>query len=279
MKERIPYILDDMHMSPEIISTFLELKKPKVIVRTNYNALNEQGEMFDKIESAMRNGSVLFIEQCEEGIYNIMENLILDKFIYNTESGKNSYLIRGKKIIKNPKFNLYFIKSKPKSKINPKALENCYLINFKCPRYIIRDYIYKSICKEQNPNLYQTVLKTRNNVNKDQFRLFELEKNLLNYNKKIYLSYDLEKLDYNQSLLDKYKIEAANHTNLINQIKLDNIRLKIYKEQLRRYDCISDDGSQIYKLFYTFFDTDVLYMLPIEYISELIKEFFRKNMT
>ena len=277
MKERIPYILDDMHMSTEIISTFLELKKPKVIVRTNYNALNEQGEMFDKIESAMRNGSVLFIEQCEEGIYNIMENLILDKFIYNAESGKNSYLIRGKKIIKNPKFNLYFIKSKPKSKINPKALENCYLINFKCPRYIIRDYIYKSICKEQNPNLYQTVLKTRNNVNKDQFRLFELEKNLLNYNKKIDLSYDLEKLDYNQSLLDKYKIEAANHTNLINQIKLDNIRLKIYKEQLRRYDCISDDGSQIYKLFYTFFDTDVLYMLPIEYISELIKEFFRKK--
>jgi len=63
-----------------------------------------------------------------------MENLILDKFIYNAESGKNSYLIRGKKIIKNPKFNLYFIKSKPKSKINPKALENCYLINFKCPK-------------------------------------------------------------------------------------------------------------------------------------------------
>ena len=277
MKERIPYILDDMHMSPEIISTFLEIKNPKVIVKTNYNGLNEQGEMFDKIESAMRNGSVLFIEQCEEGIYNIMENLILDKFIYNAESGKNSYIIRGKKIIKNPKFKLYFIKSKPKSTINKNALENCYLINFKCPRYIIKDYIYKSICKEQNQTLYQTVLKTRNNVNKDQFRLFELEKNLLNYNKKIDLSYDLEKLDYNQGLLDKYKIEAINHSALINQIRLDKIRLQIYKEQLRRYDCISDDGSQIYKLLYTFFESDVLYMLPIEYIADLIKEFFRNK--
>ena len=111
--------------------------------------------------------------------------------------------VRGKKIIKNPKFKLYFIKSKPKSKINPKALENCYLINFKCPRYILKEYIYKSICKEQNPSLYQSVLKTNNKINKDQFRLFELEKNLLNYNKKIDLSYDLEKLEANQSLLDK----------------------------------------------------------------------------
>ena len=224
MKDRIPYILDDMNMSQEIISTFLELKTPKVIVQTTYNGLNEQGEMFDKIESAMRNGSVLFIEQCEEGIYNIMENLILDKFIYNAERGQNSYLIRGKKIIKNPKFKLYFIKSKPKSKINPKALENCYLINFKCPRYVIKEYIYNSICKEQNSTLYQTVIKTKSRVNKNIFRLFELEKNLLDYNKKIDLSYDLEKLDYNQSLLDKYKIEAGNHTALQNEIKVDKIK-------------------------------------------------------
>ena len=277
MKNRIPYILDNMHISTEIISTFLELKNPKVIVKTNYNGLNEQGEMFDKIESAMKNGSVLFIEQCEEDIYHIMENLINDKFIYNVESGKNSYLIRGKKIIKNPKFKLYFIKSKPKSKINPKVLDNCYLINFKCPKYIIKDYIYNSICKEQNPSLYQTVIKTKSSVNKDQFRLFELEKKLLDYNKKIDLTYDLEKLDYNQSLLDKYKIEAQNHTKLVTQIKLDKIRLNIYKEQLRRYNCISEDGSQIYKLFYTFFNLDVLYMLPLEFISELIKQFFRNK--
>ena len=277
MKDRIPYILDDMNMSQEIISTFLELKTPKVIVQTTYNGLNEQGEMFDKIESAMRNGSVLFIEQCEEGIYNIMENLILDKFIYNAERGQNSYLIRGKKIIKNPKFKLYFIKSKPKSKINPKALENCYLINFKCPRYVIKEYIYNSICKEQNSTLYQTVIKTKSSVNKNIFRLFELEKNLLDYNKKIDLSYDLEKLDYNQSLLDKYKIEAGNHTALQNEIKVNKIKLKIYKEQLRRYNCISDDGSQIYKLFYIFFNYDILYRLPVEYFSDLIREFFRNK--
>ena len=275
MKDRIPYILDENHMCCDIISTFLERKAPKAIGRTNYIGLNEQGDMFDKIETAMRSGNILFIEQCEEGIYNIMENLITEKFIYNAETGKNSYIIKNKKMIKSPKFKLYFIKSNPHSKINPKAFDNCYIINFKCPKYIIKDYIYKAICKEQNLTLYQTELKAKNTLNKDEFRLLEIEKKLLDYNKKIDLSYDLEKLDYNQNLLDKYKIEAMNHSTLNTQIKLNKIRLNIYKEQLRRYDCISDDGSQIYKLLHTFFNSDVLYMLPIDYISDLIKEFFR----
>ena len=68
-----------------------------------------------------------------------------------------------------------------------------------------------------------------------------------------------------------------NHNSLLTEIKLDKIRLNIFKEQLRRYDTISNDGSMIYKLLYIFFDNDILYMLPINYISDLIKEFFRKK--
>ena len=51
-------------------------------------------------------------------------------------------------------------------------------------------------------------------------------------------------------LVANYNIN--NWTSIFNndQIKLDKIRLNIYKEQLRRYNCISEDGSQIYKLFY-----------------------------
>ena len=277
MNNKIPYLIDNTHMSPEIISTFLELKSPKVIIKTTYNGLNEQGEMFDKIESAMKNGSVLFIEQCEEEIYNIMENLIKEKFTYNAERGKNCYLIKNKKIEKNPKFKLYFIKSKPNSKISPKAFDNCFLINFNCPRNIINDYLYKSICKEQNPILFQQVTKTKNDINKDQFRLLELEKKILNYNKQFDLSYNLDKLDYNQTLLDKYKIETATHSSISKQITNNKIRIEIYKEQFKRLECISKDGSHIYKIIYLFFNYDNLYMIPIEYISDLLKEFYKSK--
>ena len=277
MDNKIPYLLDNLNMSPDIISTFLEKKSPKVIVKTIYHGLNEQGDMFEKIEASMKNGSVLFIEQCEEGIYDIMENLIEEKYTYNAEKGKNTYLIKNKKIEKNQKFKLYFVKSKPNSKISPKAFDNCYIINFNCPRYIIREYIYDSLCKEQNPTLFQQIRNAKNDVNKDEFRLLELEKKILNYNKQFDLSYNLDKLDYNQNLLEKYKIETTTHNTITNQIKNNKIRLSIYKEQLKRIECISEDGSYLYKLISLFFNYDVLYMLPIDYLSDLLNLFYKNK--
>ena len=50
-------------MSPDIIATFLAMKTPKGIVQTNYNDINQPGEMFDKIENSMKNGTILFINQ------------------------------------------------------------------------------------------------------------------------------------------------------------------------------------------------------------------------
>ena len=101
MENKIPYLIDNTNMSPDIISTFLEKKTPKVIIKTIYHGLYDQGDMFDKIEASMKNGNVLFIEQCEEGIYDIMENLIQERYTYNAEKGKYCYLIKNKKIEKN----------------------------------------------------------------------------------------------------------------------------------------------------------------------------------
>jgi hypothetical protein len=264
-------------MCPEIISTFLEKKTPKVIVKAIYNGLHEQGDMFDKIEACMKNGNVLFIEQCEEGIYDILENLIQERFTYNAEKGINCYLIKNKKIEKNPKFKLYLVKSKPNSKISPKAFDNCYIINFNSPRYIINEYIYNSICKVQNPALFQQVTKAKNDLSKDEFRLLELEKKILNYNKQFDLSYNLDKLDYNQNLSDKYSLENITHNTITSQINNNKIRLEIFKEQFKRFECISDDGSQLYKLISIFYDYDILYMIPIDYLSDLLKEFYKSK--
>jgi hypothetical protein len=80
MKDKIPYLIDMNCMSPEIITPFLEKKAPKSIVQTIYNDINETGEMFEKLESAMKSGTIIFIKQCEENIYNILQNLIYIQF-------------------------------------------------------------------------------------------------------------------------------------------------------------------------------------------------------
>jgi len=277
MKDKITYLIDMSRMSPNIISTFVEMKTPKSIVQTNYNDVNEHGEMFDKIEAAMKNGSILFVNQCEENIYNILENLVNDKFSYNAEKGKNCYIIKNKKMEKSEKFKLYLIKSKPNSKISPKAFANCYVINFTCPAAVISDSIYDSLCKEQNLNSFQQRNKINNVINKDLFKLLEIEKKLLAYNKQFDFSGNLEKLDHNQNVLDKYKIETNTHTTITKQINNNKKRIEIFNVELAKFKIISNVCSKIYKLIMKFFYYDNFYVLPIEYIYDLVKEFYRKN--
>ena len=199
MKDKIPYLIDSNCMSAEIITPFLEKKAPKSIVQTIYNDITETGEMFDKLESAMKSGSILFIKQCEENIYNILQNLIDEKSSYNSINGKKCYLIKNKKIDRNDRFKLYLIKSKPNSKIPEKAFANCYVINFTCPSDVISDTIYDCLCNAQNPYTFGQKNKMINVINKDLFRLMEIEKKLLTYNKQFNFSGALDKLDHNQN--------------------------------------------------------------------------------
>ena len=277
MKDKIPYLIDSNCMCPDIIATFLEMKTPKGIVQTNYNDINQPGEMFDKIENSMKNGTILFINQCEENIYDIMENLINEKFTYNAEKGKNCYLIKNKKIERHEKFKLYLIKSKPSSKIYKKAFTNCYVINFTCPAEVISMSIYDSLCKEQNLNSFQQRNKYKTIINKDSFKLLEIEKKLLAYNKQFDFSGNLDKLEHNQGVLDKYTIESNTHTTITKQINNNKKRIEIFDVELNKFKIISNVCSKIYKLLMKFFYYDNFYVIPIELMNDLVKEFYRIN--
>ena len=277
MKDKIPYLIDMNCMSPEIITPFLEKKAPKSIVQTIYNDINETGEMFEKLESAMKNGTIIFIKQCEENIYNILQNLIDEKFSYNSNNGKNCYLIKNKKIDKNERFKLYLIKSKHNSQISEKAFANCYVINFTCPSNVISDSIYDVLCAEQNPDTFNQKNKINNVINKDLFRLMEIEKKLLTYNKQFDFSGALDKLEHNQNILDKYIIETNTHNAILKQIKNNKKRIEIFDVELDKFKIIANIASKIYKLLMKFFYYDNLYILPIEYFSLLIKDFYKLN--
>ena len=277
MSNKIPYLIDNNRMSSDIISTFLELKNPKVILKATYNDINETGDMFEKLESSMKNGCILFIDQCEENIYSILENLITNKFSYNAEKGKNCYLIKNKKMEKSDRFKLYLIKSKLNSKIPKKAFKNLYVINFTCPLPVIKDSIFNSLCEMQDLQTYQQKNRTQNDINKDTYKLLDYEKKILNYNKQFDLTGNLDRLDHNQNILSKYGIEAASHTNILNQITRNQKRIEISRIILQRFEKISEQGAQIYKILSKFFSYDNLYTLPIDYIESLVKEFYKSK--
>ena len=275
MKNKIPYIIDYTRLSIKLISEFLELKNPKSIVSTKYNDINEDGEMFDKLESSMKSGNILFIEQVEENIINIMENYIYEKSIYNGQKGKYCYLIKNKLLEKHDKFKLYFVKTKLKSKINDKAWQDCFIINFNSPSDIIEREILRSLANEQDPITFQQISKIRNDISKDEFKVLETENKILNFSNQFDTSGNFEKLEHNQTLLERFKVQIQIHTDLNKKISNDRKRLNYELNELERYKLISKEGAKIYKWCFHFFEFDTIYMLTLEYISSLIKEYYK----
>ena len=277
MSHKIPYIIDYTRLSTKIISEFLELKNPKGIVSVKYNNINEDGEMFEKIESSMKSGNILFIEQCEENIINIMENLIYEKCSYNSQKGKFCYLIKNKLMEKHEKFKLYFVKSKLTSKINNKAWNDCFIINFNSPSAVIEREILRGLANEQDPITYQQISKIRYDISKDEFKVLETENKILNFSNQFDTSGNLEKLEHNQTLVEKFKIQIQIHTDLNKKITNDKKRLNFERSELDRYNLISKEGSKIYKWCFHFFEFDTIYMFTIEYFSLLINQYYKEK--
>ena len=137
--------------------------------------------------------------------------------------------------------------------------------------------IYDSLCKEQNLNSFQQRNKYKTIINKDSFKLLEIEKKLLAYNKQFDFSGNLDKLEHNQGVLDKYTIESNTHTTITKQINNNKKRIEIFDVELNKFKIISNVCSKIYKLLMKFFYYDNFYVIPIELMNDLVKEFYRIN--
>jgi hypothetical protein len=137
--------------------------------------------------------------------------------------------------------------------------------------------IYDSLCKEQNLNSFQQKNKYKTIINKDSFKLLEIEKKLLAYNKQFDFSGNLDKLEHNQSVLDKYTIENKNHNTITKQINNNEKRIEIFDVELNKFKIISNVCSKIYKLLMKFFYYDNFYVIPIELMNDLVKEYYRIN--
>ena len=277
LQNKIPYIIDYNRLAIQTISEFLEFTNPKSIVSTNYNDINGVGEMFEKIESSMKGGIILFIDNCEENIYQILDNLIVDNSTYNSEKGRFCYEIKDRKMDKNEKFKLYLIKSRTKSKMNEKCFSDCVVVNFNCPSDYIEKKILGNLVDEQDPITYQQIKKLRSNISKDEFKLLINENRIINFAYQFDFTGHLEKLENNQTQLEKFKVEIVTHSTLKNKVKNDKLRLNNDLSELERYNLFVKKGEKIYKWISHFFHFDNVCMFTIDYFSDLMKEYYKSK--
>ena len=169
---------------------------------------------------------------------------------------KFCYLIKNKLLEKHEKFKLYFVKSKLSSKINDKAWIDCFVINFNSPSNVIEREILRALANEQDPITFQQISKIRNDISKDEFKILDTENKILNFSNQFDTSGNLEKLEHNQTLLDRFKVQIQMHTDLSKKSSNDKKRLSFDISELDRYNLISKEGAKIYKWCFHFFEFD-----------------------
>lgn len=273
--EKIPFIIDNNRLGKSIISTFVEFKNQKGIMITTWYKGNNS-ELFDKVESAMKNGSILFIDQCDDEVIDLLRNVINDVNI-GMDMKKRIYQINGKTVEKNEKFRLFLMKSKINIEINSKINEETLVVNFNATSDIINKNIFNALCTEQMPKVFNTYSKSKNDIAKDNFRLLEIENKIHNYINQFDLSGNLDKIEKNENLLERYKIEIQSHSQLITSIESSTQKLSLLSADLQRFNLISTDATKIYKWYAKFFFYDNLYMIPIEIFANQIKNFYKEH--
>ena len=77
--------------------------------------------------------------------------------------------------------------------------------------------------------------------------------------------------------MEKYKIEIQNYDNIIEELEKNKKILANDFSELFRYQNICTDSTQIYKWCSKLFALNNLYIFPIDYLCDLVKEFYKNK--
>ena len=270
---KIPLIIDNYKMSKDILTQFLEFKNQKGIVSTVYS-IEPHSEMLDKVESALNNGGILYIDQVESNVFDVLRNVIIDNNI-STDRHKKVYTIRNKRVVKNEKFKMYFIKNKIDAHITRKCWNELLVVNFNATSDVISKRILNSLASEQDAYTVNLYNKTSDGIAKDNFRLYEIENKIHGYVSQFDFSGNLDKIEKNQNILERFKIEIQTHTAIFNQIEKNKHKLTLYNASLQRYNLISNQSCKIYKWYARYFKFNNMYVIPIDVFCEFVKRFYK----
>jgi hypothetical protein len=86
--------------------------------------------------SSLNNGGILYIDQVESNVFDVLRNVIIDNNI-STDRHKKVYTIRNKRVVKNDKFKMYFIKNKIDAHITRKCWNELLVVNFNATSDVI----------------------------------------------------------------------------------------------------------------------------------------------
>jgi hypothetical protein len=236
-KNRLPYIIDTFNQHWDTITQFIEGIDTRSITKAIHNEKN-LNEMVDQLEASMKNGLILFISECTKEITYLLHDIIISKtnVIYINKNKVNVYNICNRNIEHNELFKLFLIKgmdihneNEGEYVFNEDDFINTLIINFDREdeqqtkeeevKEDTENKEEKSEDKEEKEKDKAVAMKKiKNDIYKTVLKLYESENRMINSIKAFDYTNSVDKITYNQSVLDNYERDVYDDTSMKNNI-------------------------------------------------------------
>ena len=283
LKNKIPFIIDYTQYSKIILSEYLEYERMQSFqtVTFNNNSIEQNSEFKDKLNKALKNGMILFIDGITNvnKIYYLLFNYINQRF--NGDKYKKLVSIDDRDYLIHDNFKVYLIKNilgEDSMKIDNNIWSNLLFINFNISKDDIKEKLFLDVCRKRNELAYNNLKKIGNEIMKESLRKSEIEKKMLNSILELDTSGNLDKLSNIKTLNEKYSEEYQLNLNIKDLIEsLDNkykMQLKILNEL---YNKICNHASQIFKWIYRFNLLKPSYLMNPSTLSNYLFDFIEEK--
>ena len=262
---KIPFFIDNNRIAKWIITDYLSKYSVKISETkpSDYNYT-------DVIEKCIKEGNHLIVEQVDDKVYPFLKNIIRENFFNSNKSVIFDY--QQKEI--NEKFKLILLKDKLNTNITSKLWTEALVLNFMPPRTLVKSYIIKELILSENKTLWENYFSVLQEITKYEFTFKTNEEEIHSVFNQIDLQGHPDKLQKNIELKEELSELFARHTETEENITSSKQRKDELKQEMYKYELLSEDASRIYKLLAKFIYLDNVYNISFNIYCKLIIEYY-----
>jgi len=179
-------------------------------------------------------------------------------------------------------FKLYIFKNcieKNNMKMDQNIFFNMLVINFNLRKEDIKDKIFIELSKKRNESAYASFKKLRNDIIKQSLAKLETENKMINSILQLDISGNVDKLQSNESINEKYKTECQLYSkinHILKNCENNYIKQKISLEE--NYGIISKQASALFKWIFKFNLLKICFLINPDTLNKYLLEFYDEKI-
>ena len=262
---RYPLMVDPQMQANRWIKQIL--KKPGVIVLRPTNS-----ELIRTLSGAIRIGKSVLLEDVEETI-DASLNALLEKQVFQNESGLRFIRLDNKDVEYDPTFKLYMTTKLPNPHYMPEVCIKVTVINFTVTFEGLQDQLLGDVVKQEQPEVEEKRNEVIRQLAGDKKALKDAEDNIL----RLLANSTLEQILDEEAVVDTLKNAKFTSSEISKRME-ESARIEAQINKARDgYMSVAARGSTLYFVIADLINIDSMYQYSLDYIKQLFNQAIEKS--